>query len=340
MLNRLIQSRHLNRFSCTLALAASVSMATLSQAAEKVVLAHPMPQEHIFSPIAERFQNALASKLPESFDIQYHPGGDLGDWTSLVEQTIAGEIGMSMSFHAANFDPRLNVANMGLIANNWQDAAKIYGPDGEMTKIYSDIYGSLNMQVLAVLPVDFGGIAIRKGVGKVPVNFPEDAAGIKVRVPPIQLGIKRFEVLGFNPVPMPFSELYTALQLGAIDGRTFGPPSEIWQMRDVLETYVFTRDYFEHGVFLVNNDWWQGLEQAQRDALQESATQATAWAWQEAESISAKLIEDVKGYGINVVELDPAQQQKLAAIIKRDEWSWMEQTVGKDLVDRLRNTTH
>lgn len=330
------KNARLAKLGLFLTLAISFSFAPNLMAAEDVVLAHPMPQEHIFSPIAERFQSSLAKKAPSQFNVKYHPGGDLGDWTSLVEQTIAGEIGMSMSFHASDFDPRLSIANMGLIASNWSDAAKIYGPNGPMAKIYDDIYKSLNMKVLAVLPVDFGGIAIRKGVGKVPVNFPEDGAGIKVRVPPIQLGIKRFEDLGFSPVPMPFSELYTALQLGTVDGRTFGPPAEVWQMRDVLETYVFSRDYFEHGVFLVNQDWWNDLSATQQAAIQASADEATNWAWSEAESISDGLLKDIKNYGINIVELNAKQQAKLADIIQQKEWTWMEATVGKVLVDRIR----
>jgi TRAP-type C4-dicarboxylate transport system substrate-binding protein len=135
-------------------------------------------------PIADRFLAALKSKAPGTFDVEYHPGGDLGDWTSQFEQTIAGEIGMTMTFPATDFDPRLNISIMGMVANNWEEATNVYGPGGTMVETYSEIYDGLNMKLLAILPVDFGGIAIRKGMGKVPVNFPEDGAGLKVRVPP------------------------------------------------------------------------------------------------------------------------------------------------------------
>lgn len=325
-----------------LALAGAVSLATWGsavQAQEDVILAHAMSQEHIFNPIADRFISSLEKQAPDEFNIRYHPGGDLGDWTSQFEQTIAGEIGMTMTFPATDFDPRLNISIMGMVAGTWDEATKIYGPGGSMVDTYSEIYAGLNMKLLAILPVDFGGIAIRKGIGKVPVNFPADGEGLKVRVPPMQTAIKRFEFLGFNPVPLPFSELYTALQLGSVDGRTFGPPSEIWQMRDVLETYVFSRDYFEQGAFLVNMDWWNDLNADQQQALQAAADDAGRWAWKEAESISEKLIADIKGYGINVVELDGPQQAKLRSIIQDNEWPWMEETVGKHLVDQVRTAT-
>ena len=325
--------------TAAVALSSGLLAAPLTMAAEPVVFAHAMSKEHIFNPIAEHFLEALNTSAPETFEVKYHPGGDLGDWTSQFEQTIAGEIGMTMTFPATDFDPRLNISIMGMVANNWQDASKIYGPGGSMVDTYSEIYAGLNMKLLAILPVDFGGIAIRKGMGVVPVDFPADGAGLKVRVPPMQTAIKRFEYLGFSPVPMPFSELYTALQLGSVDGRTFGPPSEIWQMRDVLETYVFSRDYFEQGAFLVNMDWWNSLDNTEQQALQGAADSAANWAWKEAEAISEGLIADIKEYGINVVELDAAQQAKLSQIVKDKEWQWMEATVGKALVDQVRAAT-
>lgn len=343
MLKKFIPANATKNLVTAIALSTAILAAPITisaaNAAEEVVLAHAMSKEHIFNPIADMFISSLATKAPDAFKIKYHPGGDLGDWTSQFEQTIAGEIGMTFTFPATDFDKRLNISSMGMVASSWKEATKTYGPNGTMLDTYSEIYDGLNLKLLAILPVDFGGIAIRKGMGKVPVNFPEDGAGIKVRVPPMQIAIKRFELLGFNPVPMPFSELYTALQLGSVDGRTFGPPSEIWQMRDVLETYVFSRDYFEQGAFLVNKDWWNGLDSKQQIALQSSADEASGWAWNEAEKISEDLITKIKDYGINVVELDEAQQVKLSAIIKDKEWSWMESIVGKELIDTVRSNT-
>lgn len=336
MLNRLFNKKCLAALVGGVTLSTSLAFSPQALAKEEVILAHAMPQEHIFHPIAEQFLTSLEKTAPNAFEVKYHPGGDLGDWTSQFEQTIAGEIGMTMTFAATDFDPRLNIANMGMIASSWNDAKRIYGPNGSMIPIYDEIYAGLNMKLLSVLPVDFGGIAIREGVGKVPVNFPKDGEGIKVRVPPMQIAIKRFETLGFNPVPMPFSELYTALQLGAVDGRTFGPPAEIWQMRDVLETYVFSRDYFEQGAFLVNLDWWNDLDKKQQQAVQKAADQASKWAWQEAQNISDKLIKDIKAYGINVVELNAQQQQALTKTIQEKEWTWMEDTVGKQLIRKIR----
>jgi len=302
-------------------------------AGERFTLAHPMPPEHIFHPTSERF----AQVLGDEFEVEYHPGGDLGDWVSLFEQAMRGSVNMTMTFAATEFDPRLNVFIIGYVVDTWEDARKLYGPGGAMIPVYDEILADLDMKLVGVLPVDFGGYAIRKGVGKVPLNLPEEAKGIKVRVPPVAMAIKRFENLGFSPVPMPFAELYTALQLGTVDGRTFGPPSEIWQMRDVLETYVYSRDYFEHSFWLVNRSWWEDLDAADRDKIQAAIDDAVGWAWAEAKNLSDETLANVRGAGVDVVEFNDEQLAKVKRIVYEQEWPAMEEMIGSDLMNAIKS---
>ena len=300
---------------------------------ERFMLAHPMPVEHVFHPTSEHFSQALA----EGLEVEYHPGGDMGDWVSQFEQVMRGSLQMTMTFAATEFDDRLNVFITGYVVDSWEDAQKLYGPGGAMIPIYNEILADLDVTLIGVLPVDFVGYAIRKGVGKVPLNLPEEAQGIKVRVPPVAMAIKRFEALGFSPVPMPFSELYTALQLGTVDGRTFGPPSEIWQHRDVLETYVYSRDYFEHSFWLANKSWWDDLDDADRDQIQAAADSAVEWAWAEAKSLSDETLANVRDAGVNVVEFNDEQMAKAKSIVYEQEWPAMEEMIGSDLMGKLKS---
>ena len=60
-----------------------------------------------------------------------------------------------------------------------------------------------------------------------PVAKVEDIQGLKIRVQQIPVFIDMFETLGANPVPMPFTELYTALETGAVDGQE-NPFVSVW----------------------------------------------------------------------------------------------------------------
>ncbi|SMX26606.1 C4-dicarboxylate-binding periplasmic protein precursor [Pelagimonas phthalicica] len=318
--------------SAVLATGTMLAATGTAQADERFTLAHAMPPEHIFHPTSEKFMEALG----EGFEVEYHPGGDLGDWTSLFEQAMQGAVPMTMTFAATEFDPRLNIFAAGYIVDSWEQARKMYGPNGAMIPVYDEILSDLDMKLVGVLPVDFGGYAIRKGVGAVPLDLPAEGNGIKVRVPGLEIAIKRYELLGFSPVPMPFAELYTALQLGTVDGRTFGPPPEIWQMRDVLETYVYSKDYFEHAYWLVNKSWWDDLSDEDRAKMQTAVDTAVSWAWDEAKTISDKTLEDIRGAGINVVEFNDEQLAAVKKIVYEQEWPFLEKIVGPETTAALK----
>lgn len=321
--------------ACAITAALTLPTVETANAGDEFMLAHAYPTDHIFHLTSDTFMSQLKAK-GSSMEVDYHPGGDLGDWASIFEQSMEGVVPMSMTFGASEFDPRLDLSWLGYVVDNWDDARKVYGPNGKMTDVYNEIMGDLDLVVLGTIPTGFGSVAIRKGVDRIPTNFPADTTGIKMRVPPVQIGIERFKNWGFSAVPMPFSELYTALQLGTVDGRSFGPSVEIWQMRDVLGSYILTRDYFEHAFWVVNKSWLEDLPADERQKLMAAADATLNKVWDEAQAIDEGFLKKVRGAGINVVELNPEQLAKAKEILYANEWPFMEGIVGPEIMTMMR----
>jgi len=318
------------------ALAVTLSCTTLSTAsADDFILAHAYPSDHIFHQTSSIFTEEL-KKQGSSLEIDYHPGGDLGDWTSLFEQSMEGVIPMTLTFGASEFDGRLDLTWLGYVVDNWADARKVYGPNGKMQGVYNQILDDLDLKALGTIPTGFGSVAMRKGESGTPSNFPSEAKGVKMRVPPVPIAIERFNNWGFSAVPMPFSELYTSLQLGTVDGRAFGPSVEIWQMRDVLESYILTRDYFEHAFWLVNKSWFEDLSAEEQQKLTAAADATLNRIWDEAQSIDDGFLAKVREAGINVVELTPEELAKAKQTLYANEWPFMEKQVGPEIMAQLR----
>jgi len=313
-----------------------IVLSSTAMAESKFIFTQAFNTEHIFHHTSQKFIEKLNNKN-SSYKPDYHPGGDLGDWTSQFEQTMLGVIPMTITYGASEFDGRLDLTWLGYVVDNWASAKKVYGPDGPMIDVYNEIFSDMGLVALGTIPTGFGSITISKGVGKIPTRFPEDAKGIKMRVIPSPLAIKRFQNWGFSAVPMPYSELYTALQLGTVDGRAFGPAVEIYQMRDVLEAYILTRDYFEHAFWLVNKQWWQGLAEPQRNKMQAAVDETLKWVWQEAESIDNSFLEKVRDAGIKIIELSEEDLAQAKSILYENEWPYMEEKVGSDIMNLVRD---
>ncbi len=321
---------------CATGILLSFSASQMANASDDFILAHAYPADHIFNLASTTFIDQLKESKSE-LGVKYHLGGDLGDWASIFEQTMEGVVPMTMSFGASEFEPKLDLSWLGYVVDNWDDARKVYGPNGKMITVYDEILDRLDLKLLGTIPTGFGSVAIRKGVNKQPTNFPVDAKGIKMRVPPVPIAIERFKNWGFTAVPMPYSELYTALQLGTVDGRSFGPSVEIWQMRDVLESYVLTKDYFEHAFWVVNKSWFEDQSEVAQKQIMTAADATMKVVWDQAQAIDEKFLADVKGAGIQVVELNDEHLASAKATIYEKEWPFMEKIVGKEIMDQMRS---
>ncbi|AEV36346.1 TRAP dicarboxylate transporter, DctP subunit [Pseudovibrio sp. FO-BEG1] len=320
--------------SVALSLFAAPVLISEANAAEPI-LGHVMDKEHIFHKVSEKFMERLDELSDGQMKISYHPGGDLGDWTSIVEQVSFGSAQMTMAWNHSEMDPRWDIMALGYVASDWEKGKAIYGPGSKMEAVYNNIFSDLNMVLLGTIPTDYTGFVVRKGVD-VPVNFPADAKGFKMRVPAQPMSIERYRATGFSVVPMAFSEVHTALQTGAIDGRAYSPPSEVLLFKDVVSTYVFTRENFEHTFWLANKDWFNSLNNNEKNWIKTASKEATDWAWGVAESESPKWLQKIRDAGIAVVELSPEQLAEYKKIVVDVEYPYMEGVIGKQVMDDIR----
>ncbi|RPE66608.1 TRAP-type C4-dicarboxylate transport system substrate-binding protein [Pacificibacter maritimus] len=314
--------------------AALIAGATSATADESFILAHGMNTDHVFHSISESFMEKLGDD--SGLEVDYHPAGDLGDWTSLFEQSMQGVVPMSLTWGASDFDQRLDLSWLGYVVSNWEDAKKVYGPGSDMLGIYNDILHDLDLHAIGLIPTDFGSVVIRKGVGKVPTTLPADGSGIKIRVPGVAIAVDRFTNLGFSAVPIPLSEVYTALQLGTVDARSFSTAVETYNMRDVLETNILTNDYFETAFWLVSKDWWDDLAEEDAAKIQSVADEVIEASWEEAEAKSNEFLAKAEEAGVNIVNLSDAEMEAAKAIIYETEWPEMEKLVGPEIMGKLR----
>ncbi len=331
-----MQKRFRKPFTAGVAAAtiAAGAWATAANADEEFILAHAMNTDHVFHAISERFMAELGDASGVS--IAYHLGGDLGDWVSLFEQSMQGVIPMTLTWASSDFDKRLDLIYLGYIVSNWEEAKQLYGPGAGMLDVYNDMLADLGIYAVGIIPTDFGSVVIRKGVGELPVNYPDGPGGMKIRVPGLSIAVDRFNSLGFAAVPIPLSEVHTALQLGTVDARSFSTAVETYTLRDVLEANILTNDYFEVAFWLVNKAWWDGLPEDVRGNLQAAADTTIAWSWDEAERKSNEFLQKARDAGINVIELTDEQMSAAKQIVYDNEWPMMESVVGKDIMDKIR----
>lgn len=138
-----------------------------------------------------------------------------------------------------------------------------------------------------------------------PLRVPADFAGLSLRIQPSQVLAAQMKALGAKPRPLDFSEVYSALKVGAVDG-TEGPVSNFYtQNLHLAQKYLTLSDHGYLGYAVVANKiFWDGLSPAIRSALEGALRDATTYANESAEKNNAAALEAVRKTGrTQIIEL-------------------------------------
>lgn len=308
---------------------ALIALASVASAAE-LKMSHVRPQGATIDVELRAFSAAVAEATGGDVTINIFPASALGDYTTVQERVSVGAIDMATQPAATAADRRMQISSFPYLANNWDEARAIYGPDGPVRTVMADLYAKQDITMLAAYPVYFGGISLN-------VDPPEnirttEPKGVKVRVP----GIKSFqltgEALGFIPSPIPFSEAFTAIQTGVVDG-VIGSGAEGYyaSFRDVTKTYVPANTHFEVWYMIISNESLAALDAKDQEALKAAAADFEATRWTVAEADQGKweqrLVDEL---GTTLVDLSPDQLSAMAAKVRDEVWPIVLEDVGAD----------
>ncbi|WP_137702102.1 TRAP transporter substrate-binding protein DctP [Marimonas lutisalis] len=311
------------------AAAALMALGSVADAAD-LKMSHVRPQGATIDNELRAFSDQVKEATGGDVNIEIFPASALGDYTTVQERISVGAIDMATQPAATGADRQMQISSFPFLANSWAEARAIYGPDGPVRNVMAELYAKQDITMLAAYPVYFGGISLNTD----PVNpgDPSQSNGIKVRVP----GIKSFQLtgqaLGYIPSPIPFSEAFTAIQTGVVDG-VIGSGAEGYyaSFRDVTKAYIPANTHFEVWYMIISNESLAALDAEDKDALMKAATEFEAQRWTVAEEDQGKWEQRLADeLGTNVVSLTDEQRAAMAAKVRAEVWPEVLKDVGED----------
>lgn len=267
--------------------------------------AHPVHAGMVH--MAERLEEKSGGRVR----LEIYPNGQLGSETECIEQLQQGALAMTKT-SAAPLEGF--VAEMGVfgIPYIFRDADHFWrvldGPIGQELSVASEGVG-----LRGLCYYDAGSRSFYT-INK-PVRSPADLQGMKIRVMKSKTMMNMVEALGGSPTPIPWGELYTALQQKMVDGAENNLPS-FYTNRHFEVAKHFTLD--EHSrvpdILLISKPIWDGLtpqvqQWVQEAALESSRFQRTLW-----EEKTREALEAVQKEGVTIYRpsKEPFSQKVLA----------------------------
>ncbi len=149
------------------------------------------------------------------------------------------------------------------------------------------------------------------------VKTPEDLKGLKIRVPGSEVYMKVFKTFGADPVAMSWSEVFTAIQQGTIDGQENGvsitSSAKMNEIQDYLTLWKYT---YENDLFIANTKIWESLEPKTRELIQAKAKEACEWGRDAVEAEESQLLEEFRSEGMEVTELSDEELEAFKDVVK------------------------
>jgi len=265
------------------------------------------------------------------YKIQTFYSGALGAERESVEATQLGtqELTFTSTGPIPNFVPEVKILDVPFLFRDYAHArAVLDGPIGQ------EMLAKFEAKGLKALAWGENGFRHMTN-SKRAVNGPDDLRGLKMRTMENPVHIQAYKGFGINPTPMAFTEVFTALQQGTVDGQE-NPLSVITaaKFEQVQKHLSLTGHVYSPAVFLMNKAQFDKLSAADKQAFLDAAKDGVKANRARVDADEKSAVADLRSKGMQVVDnVDRSKFQAALAPVYAD----FAKQFGQANLDRIRN---
>jgi tripartite ATP-independent transporter DctP family solute receptor len=269
-----------------------------------IKLAHNLPatETSLYHQAALKFKGLVEKNSNGQITVQIFPGAQLGSDMSVAKKVQSGAVEAEIltANKLGSFYPGMDLYALPFLLKDFDVAARVFQQPIHQTVI-KELEAKTGFKSLAFVGAGFRNITNSKH----PVNKPEDLRDLKIRVPKNKIEIAAFKALGANPVNIPGSELFSALQQGVVDGQDgsaeWAYAKKVYEVQKYLSV---THHQLSTSTLIINVKYFHSLPSDLQNVLLEAGVETRTY-WQKASKAADKsVIERFKSQGMEVIYPD------------------------------------
>lgn len=306
-------------------------MATAQQGDFKdrtIRVSHVVPKDHPFQVGIDKFAEILAQKTGGKLKMRGYPDGQLGAELQSISSAQGGVLEMTLVSTAATASvvKEFGVYDLPFLFNDHKEADLVL--DGPVGRKLLDKLPEKNLVGLCYFENGFRHVTNSRR----PITKAEDFKGLKIRTIQNPVFIDIFNNLGANALPLPFTEVFTALESKAIDGQET-PYSNIYgnKFYEVQKHVSNTGHIYGAAVVLVSKKFWDQVSGAEQKVLQESCNTSRDFERTYNRAEDPKLLAQIKAKGAIYTEIAPAERARMRELLK-PVYEKYSRNLGEDVV--------
>ncbi len=298
----------------TLAAAICVTAFGLAQAQTKTIkFVNQNAKGHPIVLGMDKFAEIVDAKSSGKLKVQVFPGGALGSDQANVSALQGGTLEMASM-------------NSGIFASLVKDFAIydfpfLFANPAEADAVVDGSFGKslhAKLEEKGLVGLGYYELGFRHiSNSKRPITKVEDIAGLKLRVIPNPINVDWVSALGANPTPLPFPELYAALEQKAVDGQE-NPVATIngAKLYEVQKHLVLSNHQYNPQSIVVSKKFWDGLSADEKKVVQDAVNESIKFQREQSRALAGSLLATLKQNGMQVTELPAAEVAKLREKMK------------------------
>lgn len=293
---------------------APASPAAPAAPAEKAAsfkIGHVLNTESPFHAGALHFADLIKEKSGGSLTAEVFPGALLGNDRELAEGLQLGTVDMAVTATApvSGFAPKIQLFDLPFLFKSAEHAYKVL--DGEIgEQLLDDFYQNSGIRALAFWENGFRHItnSIR------PIKSAADVKGLKIRVQEISCHIDFWNSLGANATPMAWTEVYTALQQGTVDGQE-NPVQTIYTQKvyEVQPYMSLTYHVYAPALIMISDKRFTALSENQQKIMKEAAKKSATAERDFIAALEGNAVRELPGLGVEVLSGDQIDVESFRA---------------------------
>jgi len=315
------------------AAAAAPFVLTRPSRAAKVTMkvAHVLTEADIVHRATVKFKEIAERKSGGELEVQIYPTSALGSlrvtWESMQLGNLEG--GNWDTVTPATMVPLYAATELPFIFRDLDHVHRTFdGPIGQ--ELEKALLEKAKVRTVAVYDTTFRKIFTKTKS----INSLADMKGLKIRVPEAQNYVRCMQFLGANPTPVAWGELYTALQMGVVEG--FENKCEAAynaKLHEQTKFAAYTGHIFCPNPFLCSDRWFGKLPKNVQQAIVEAGKESLEWQRNEAPLSEKAFEQKLKDAGVTFTSPDRSPFQKAVEPFYKE---WGDKYAGNDLIKRIR----
>lgn len=283
------------------ALLAATGLASPAAAQTEIKFGHVGEPGSLLDQSATEFARRANEKLGDKAKVVVYGSSQLGNDKSMLQKIKLGTVDLALpTTIMSSMVPAFGLFEMPYLVHDREHMKKIR--DEVVVPVMVPEAEKAGYKIIGVWENGFRQITNNRQ----PITRPEDLKGIKLRVPSGEWRVKMFEAYGASPSPMPFSEVFVALQTGVMDGQE-NPYAQIYPSRFYeVQKYLSQSNHVYTPGYVVAGRSWGKFDPEVQQILQDTAVEMQDVVYEIAAGLDTELLQKLIDAGMEVNEVDTA----------------------------------